>query len=89
MEHTGVRLVRAEYDIDNEEKRFCYRENIIMNPKTKKNVTTCKFRKIFQVKLMINSKTKKQKEIAVVNKIEISDPKEFRHIVHWPFHATL
>ena len=88
MEHTRVRLVRAEYDIDNEEKRFCYRENIIMNPKRKKKNVMFIFRKIFQAKLRINSKTKKQ-ESAVGNKIEISDPKEFRHIVHWPFHATI
>ena len=90
MEHTRVRLVRAEYDIDNEERRFCYRENIVMNPKRKKkNLVTFKFRKIFQAKLKITSNTKKQKDPAVENKIEISDPKEFRHIVHWPFHASL
>ena len=93
-----VKLVKSqsrctEYDNEDEKKMFYLRENIIVDPeRKKKHCLKIRFRKIFIAKLKINPKSsskQKKKKIGNENKIEISNPKEFRHIVHWPIYASV
>ena len=96
--HTCIRLVKSqsrstEYDFEDEKRMHYFRENIVINPeRKKKHCLKFKFRKIFMAKLWINpkpnSKQKKEK-MGNENKIEISNPIEFRHIVHWPVYASV
>ena len=93
-----IRLVNSqcrseEYDIEDEKRRHYFHDNIAVNPeRKKKHCLKFRFRKIFIAKLRINPKSSSKQKTAKTgndNKIEISNPVEFRHIVHWPIYASM